>query len=55
MKRLSTIRGIAMGMMVGSAACAAYTMMNPRAQKKLRRMASATARKMTDKVNCWFG
>lgn len=52
--KMSTLRGMACGMLIGSAACACYGMMNNRAQRKLKRMASCAAHRMTAAVSDWF-
>ena len=53
--KMSTIRGMAIGMMLGSAACYGYSMMDNRTQRKLKRFANGTANKMMCKISDWLG
>lgn len=52
--KTSTLRGMACGMLIGSAACACYSMMSGHAQRKLKRMAHCTAHRMMSAVSGWF-
>ena len=55
MKMISTARGMAVGLLIGSAACAAYGMMNQSSQKKLKKKVGALAHRAADKAVAWYG
>ena len=48
--KMSTLRGMAYGLLVSSAACACYGMMPAHTRRKLKRMANSATQKMMTQV-----
>lgn len=53
--KMSTLRGMAIGVLLSSAACACCDMMSCHTRRKLKRMAHSTAHRMMSMVGRWLG